>query len=76
MAKTNPKDMYHWIRNKFEIMHIGVEHIQNRVCAPLSNLFGLSFPTQNNLGEVTREEVSKGARYVKNDQNKAQKSMQ
>ena len=54
-------------------MHIRVGHIRNRVCAPLSNLFGLSFRTQNNLGEVTREEVSKRAKYVKNDQNKALK---
>ena len=57
-------------------MHIRVGHIQNRVCAPLLIFFGLSFQTQNNFGEVTREEVTKMAKNVKNGQNKAQKIMQ
>ena len=41
---------YNGVRNKFEIMHIRVGHIGNRVYAPSSNLFRLGFPTQNNLG--------------------------
>ena len=64
------------MRNKFEIVHIRVGHIGKRVGAPLSIFFVLSFPTQKNIGEVTHEEVSRMAKYVKNGQNKAQKSMQ
>ena len=66
MAKTKPQNMYNGVRNKFEIMHIRVGHIQTRVYAPSSNLFGLGFPTQNNLGGVTREEMLKMAKNVKN----------
>ena len=76
MAKTKPQNMYNGVRNKFEIMHIRLGHIRNRVYAPSSNLFELGFPTQKNLGGVTREEMLKMGKNVKNGQNKAQKSMQ
>ena len=76
MAKTKPLNMYNGVRNKFEIMHIRVEHIRNRVYAPSSNLLGLGFPTQNNLGGVTREEMLKMAKNVKNGQNNAQRYVQ
>ena len=76
MGKTKPKDMYNWVRNRFEIMHIEVGHIQKKVCAPLSKSFGLSFLTQKNLGGLRREEVSKMAKNVKNGPNKAEKTMQ
>ena len=65
MAKTKPQNMYNGVRKEFEIMHIRVGHIRNRVYAPSSNVFGLSFPTQNNLGGVTREEMLKMAKNVK-----------
>ena len=65
LAKTKPQNMYNGVRNKFEIMHIRVGHIRNRVYAPSSNLFGLGFPTQNNLGGVTREEMLKWPKMSK-----------
>ena len=73
MAKTKPQNMYNGVRNKFEIILIRVGHIQNKVYAPLSNFFGLSFPTQNNLEGVTREEMLTMAKNVRNGQNKAQR---
>ena len=76
MAKTKPQNMYNGVRNKLEIMHIRVGHIRNRVYAPSSNLLGLSFPTENNLGGVTREKILKVAKDVKNGQNKAQRYVQ
>ena len=57
-------------------MHMRGGHIQNRVSAPSSNFFGLGFQTRNNLGEMTREEVSEMAKNVKNVRNKAQRSVQ
>ena len=76
MAKTKTQNMYNGVPNKFEIMHIRVGHIPNRVYAPSSNFFGLSFATQNNLGGVTREEMLKMAKNVKNGQTKAQRYVQ
>ena len=76
MAKTKPQNMYNGVRNEFEIMHIRVDHLRNRVYAPMLNFFGLSFPSQNNLGGVTPEEMLKMAKIVKNCQNKSQRYVQ
>ena len=62
------------INSKSCIFEWGI--FQNRVYAPSSNFFGLSFPTQNNLGGVTCEEMLKMAKNVKNGQNKAQRYVQ
>ena len=76
MAKTKPQNMYNGVRKKFEIMHIRVVHIRNRVYAPLLNFSGLSFPTRNNLGGVTHEEMLQMAKNVRNGQNKSQRYVQ
>ena len=76
MAKTKPQNMYNGVGNKFEIMHIRVVHTRNRVYAPSSNFFRLGFPTENNLGAVTCEEMLKMAKNVKNGQNKDQRYVQ
>ena len=77
VAKTKPRNMYNGVPNKFEIMHIGVAHIRNRVYAPLWNLFlGLVSDPKIIWGGVTREEMLKMAKNVKNGPNKSQRYVQ
>ena len=73
MAKTKRQNMYNGVRNKLEMMYIRVGHIRNRVYAPLSDFFGLSFPSKKNLGGVTGQKMLKMAKNVKNGQNKAER---
>ena len=76
MAKVKPQNMYNGVRIESKFMNIPVGHISNRVYAPLSNYFGLSFQTQKYLGGVTRDEMLKMAKNVKNGQSKSQRYVQ
>ena len=73
MAKAKPQNMYNGVRKRFEMMNISVGHIQNRVYVSSCNSFRLSFSTQKHFRAVTRDEMLRMGKNIKNGQNKAPK---